>query len=978
MPTVPHHLAAVWFADIVGYSTLAAEDEGEALRQIRAFQASSREATERYGGRVVKFLGDGALAEFASTEAAVRAAVALRGSFARSAMEAGGAERILRIGVHVGDVAATEDGDLYGDGVNVASRLQTAADAGQIVVSEDVRRQLRPRREFRFDPLGERSLKGIATPEAVYAVDVEEEAERPASQGDRAAALAAPESVRGVPASDAAAGFWSRARSARLLPVVALYLVAATIVFLGTKALRDDVGLPGWVSTGALVLLAIGLGIIVATAWVQAQRTAETDAPGKWDLALSQLGRSVTRGELPHLTWGRALLGGAVAFSLLFGAAGLYVVIQDRGRSFSPADAIAEDAATGIAVLPFTTSGPGLDVWREGVIDLVSTNIDGAAGLRAIDSRTVLARWRENVSGTAAPDLETALEIARRTGARYALLGNASALGTDIRLSAEIYDTQTGQPLGQAQVGGAPDSVYALVDRLSIRVLQAIVGEDHGDLPQVSLARVTTASLPALKAFLEGEGHYRRSDFNAAIPAYRRAVDADSTFAMALYRLGDAYGWAENVESELSAVYAERAVRFADRLPEREAILVRATDALGRGTLDGLTPLREAVRTYPDDPELWFQLGDTYVHIGYMDLIDEAEAERAFERVLELDPSFAPAYIHLIDFAFLRSDKARVTQRLNEYDRLSGDTEAYRSYRLAFALAWGDATAKAEARAALDTMAFSALSIAAVALSGPENLPLAAEVLEAMLERRETTPGTAFRAGEVGAARGRIDAALAVLDDPRFRDAEPELLYRIHRHGLPLPAGRLDDALEIGPADSVPGVKPFYAAAYAAEQGRWPDFDRLVARVRADAVRLAGTGDSTGMRFTNGMVSALDGYAAWRRGQPEKAVTLLNVARRSATGFGPRQRVNEAIRAWLADLYLELERPQDAAAVLASMNGYGRPDPFARCSLGDVHAELGERDKARLALESCLLAWKDADPALQPRISEAKRALARL
>jgi len=143
-------------------------------------------------------------------------------------------------------------------------------------------------------------------------------------------------------------------------------------------------------------------------------------------------------------------------------------------------------------------------------------------------------------------------------------------------------------------------------------------------------------------------------------------------------------------------------------------------------------------------------------------------------------------------------------------------------------------------------------------------------------------------------------------------------------------------------------------------------------------VRLGANGDSTGMRFTNGMNRALDGYAAWRRGRPEEARTLLDVARRSATGFGPRERVNETIRAWLADLYLEMKRPHDAAAVLATMNGYGRPDTFALCSLGDVNAELGERDKARRALDSCLLAWQDADPAFQARIFEAQRVLARL
>ena len=111
------------------------------------------------------------------------------------------------------------------------------------------------------------------------------------------------------------------------------------------------------------------------------------------------------------------------------------------------------------------------------------------------------------------PDLATSIEVARRTGARYALLGTAVALGRDLRLTADVYDVTSGKSLGQAQVEGAPDSVYMLVDRLSIEALKTILGRPAEDLPRVELARVTTASLQALKAYLDEcrrqfEDHY--------------------------------------------------------------------------------------------------------------------------------------------------------------------------------------------------------------------------------------------------------------------------------------------------------------------------------------------------------------------------------------------------------------------------------------------------------------------------------------
>jgi class 3 adenylate cyclase len=186
--TLHRHLAAVWFADVVGYTRLSEENESAAVRLAHAFQRVARATVDEFGGRVVKFMGDGALAEFPSTELAVRSAHALLAAFDRAASGEGLPSGGLRVGVHVGDVAGTEDGDLYGDGVNVASRLQSAAEPGEVWISEDVWRQLRRRPELRFDARGERELKGIGQPVQAYTVAVldEDEWTPPAPESGRA------------------------------------------------------------------------------------------------------------------------------------------------------------------------------------------------------------------------------------------------------------------------------------------------------------------------------------------------------------------------------------------------------------------------------------------------------------------------------------------------------------------------------------------------------------------------------------------------------------------------------------------------------------------------------------------------------------------------------------------------------------------------------------------------------------------------
>ena len=174
---LPHHLAALWFADIVGYSERATEDEPGALELVEILQALTRDVVQRHEGRVVKFMGDAVLAEFPSTEMAVRGAIILSEQYAEQSAATGRAHE-LRVGVHVGDVAVGSDGDLYGDGVNAAARVEAEAGAGQVVVSEDVWRQIRGRGGFRFEPLGDRNLKGVGSIR-LYVVTLEEGAATP-------------------------------------------------------------------------------------------------------------------------------------------------------------------------------------------------------------------------------------------------------------------------------------------------------------------------------------------------------------------------------------------------------------------------------------------------------------------------------------------------------------------------------------------------------------------------------------------------------------------------------------------------------------------------------------------------------------------------------------------------------------------------------------------------------------------------------
>ncbi len=169
MRETQRRLAAVWFADLVDYTRLAAENEDAALELVGDLQAASRQVVEGHAGRIVKFVGDAVLAEFASLHEAMRSALALPVELSRRRVESGRGSRPVRVGLHVGELATTPDGDVLGDGVNVAARIQSIAGPDQVVCSEDVVRQLRRRKEFGFQELGERALKGLAEPVRLFA-----------------------------------------------------------------------------------------------------------------------------------------------------------------------------------------------------------------------------------------------------------------------------------------------------------------------------------------------------------------------------------------------------------------------------------------------------------------------------------------------------------------------------------------------------------------------------------------------------------------------------------------------------------------------------------------------------------------------------------------------------------------------------------------------------------------------------------------
>ncbi len=167
-------LAAIFVADIVGFSRLAGGDEERVLARLRALRSDLIDPTFAvHNGRIVKRTGDGVLAEFRSVVDAVRCAIEIQdGMRERNAGLPPDRVISLRIGIHLGDVVEEVDGDLMGDGVNIAARLEGVSKPGAICLSEDAYRQVKSRLDLSVTDMGEKQLKNIADPIRVFSLEL--------------------------------------------------------------------------------------------------------------------------------------------------------------------------------------------------------------------------------------------------------------------------------------------------------------------------------------------------------------------------------------------------------------------------------------------------------------------------------------------------------------------------------------------------------------------------------------------------------------------------------------------------------------------------------------------------------------------------------------------------------------------------------------------------------------------------------------
>jgi len=709
----------------------------------------------------------------------------------------------------------------------------------------------------------------------------------------------------------------------------------------------------------------------------------EADAPVQRALASDPATRFATVQEFA-VTLERAAGGGAgavaerrrlrrmaVGLPLVVTAAAAGWILFGPRRGAGPVVAGAES----IAVLPFGTAGAGVELMGEGMVDLLSTNLNSVGGIHAVDPRTVLARWKK-AGGSGGADLQTALDIARDVKAQAALVGSIVATGSRVRLSADLYGSD-GNSLARAQVDGAADSMLSLVDELSGSLVREI-WRSKEPVPSLRVSGLTTGSLAAMREYLTGEQHYRRSEWDSAGAAFQRAIDQDSTFALAHYRLAMALGWKGGYALPRAREASEAALRFASRLKPRERSLVAAYRLFSQGRLEAVDSMRRYVETWPDDIEGWYLLGETQYHTRERTGADPGTIEASFDRVLASDSTLTPALIHPLELTLAYRDSVRYARYLTLL-RNGGGADEFETFRAAGALVWQGREPDTLASRLLASHPGAALATFIAAQNDPNGT--GDEVLKRfgtvarMLER--SNPAARV---QTAAARGIVLASLG-----RFND-QGRLVDSLR------PYSQEADGIRLFPL-MVGIAPPGYASAYLARLEKAPLLNPVQAYVTA-TVKLAQGDAQRGGKIVDSLL------ASDTTKSPEFLHSLLLAARgwhtvlAGDTAAGLRE-LGHGVRlaAPTGGSLLTATVRLQYAAILAS-----RPDtrqqgirllrygfdndigfqPMAIYALARAYDAAGDKANAALEYGRFLHLWNKADDSAAPRVEEVEGALQRL
>ena len=658
--------------------------------------------------------------------------------------------------------------------------------------------------------------------------------------------------------------------------------------------------------------------------------------------------------------------------------------------------------STSVAVMPFSYRGD--EQYRylgEGIVDLLSARLDGAGEIRAIDPRAVVgtvARGDEEIL-----DPRRAAEISDGLGASHFVLGGIVEIGGRLQLEASLY--QRGGETAEVQAATTGDVVNAFdeVDEIAIRLLAALGAEAAPG--ERAPATVTTTSLDAFKAYLDGQSAFQSGDFQASVDAYERAVELDPEFALAWYRLSIAYEW-QGTTQDLHHYAAEQAHRHSERLTDRERRLLAALRVWRQGrNREARQMYSEIVQVYPDEIDAWYELGEVLFHRNALYGEAFTAAREPFEHVLSFEADHFASMVHVARIDAFEGRLEAMSERIDRFLE-HGDRSSSRSLELRSLKAFTEADAATQ-RALLEEMKVAdgpQLATVFVELSlYARNFEAAERVAEMMTEPWRPARVRAY--GGIALAhlqlmRGRWRAAKEQLAVVAGLDPWSALEYRALLSSLsfvPVPRAELRalraelEALDPATVPTVdeplvfvdvhhelhPLLRTYLLGQLSARLGDLEAARRFAAEIEGQPHPAAQRGLAADLR------RSVEAQVARAENRPAEAVSLLDETLSETKNPLESPVVAEAYERYLkAQLLYESGRYEEALGLYRHIAESSVFEfvylPVSELWIGEIHNRLGATAEARSSYTRFIELWRGCDAELQPMVELARRRLEEL
>ncbi|MGZ8398331.1 MAG: protein kinase domain-containing protein, partial [Gemmatimonadales bacterium] len=440
-----------------------------------------------------------------------------------------------------------------------------------------------------------------------------------------------------------------------------------------------------------------------------------------------------------------------------------------------------------ILVLPFDNlrDERSVDWLRDGSVSMLGLNLSQWNDLTVVDHERLhdlLAQHRLKVGDDIGLDM--ARRLAREAGVWTVVLGDFTPAGDSLHLTARVFDVATGKRVDVARVDNrAGSDVRPLFDDLAAKLLDLSGAPNE---TRIGLARSTTQSLEAFRAYLRGVEHLNRWDLAGAQRDLERAIALDTTFGLAYYKLALTRGWVGGTEDSIARRAIRRATTFSGNLPPHERAVINAFRAFVQGeTGEARALYQQLLARDASDADAWYGLGDAWYHdtAGADQAPAFTQALRAFKRALALDPNYALAYEHVHAmlseaavnkplYALLPADSFVVARSADGRQLLD-------SAKLSAAVqrARGEALKSARSWVASQPTTLRAHGAMVNAYVGVRNYPAALAEVDRFREATPLHPELPFVQARIQFASGEVDRAAAqlrtALDTVAPKDFQP-------------------------------------------------------------------------------------------------------------------------------------------------------------------------------------------------------------